>query len=355
MRKRLFHGLVLLVLLLAGFGWVSLDKNITVEVDGQARTVRTFARTVGGVLHHARLRVGPHDLLAPANPVRVKSGARIVLRRGRQLSLLLNGRSRTVWVTALSVEEALAQLSIRADGAYLSASRSGRIPLDGMAVEVRQPARVRVLDGGRASEVTTTAASVSQLFAEIPLRLSATDRVSVPLDRYPAHGSTISITRIRDGKQVETQSVAYAVERRPDKTMWVDTTRVLVYGMAGVRVLTYAVTHTNGKLTSKRLVGNQVTVRPRTKVVLYGTKKRTVDSLNWWALAQCESGNNPRAVSRSGEYRGLYQFRLSTWRSVGGVGDPIDASREEQTLRAKRLYLRSGWRPWPVCGRRLFT
>src|SRR5438046_1405604 len=33
-----------------------------------------------------------------------------------------------------------------------------------------------------------------------------------------------------------------------------------------------------------------------------------LDRLDWKALATCESGNNPRAVSPSGRYRGLFQF-----------------------------------------------
>ena len=77
------------------------------------------------------------------------------------------------------------------------------------------------------------------------------------------------------------------------------------------------------------------------------------DGLNWAALAECESGGNPRAVSANGRYRGLYQFDLSTWRSVGGSGDPIDASSAEQTRRAQRLYAQRGRSPWPVCGRHL--
>ncbi len=76
-------------------------------------------------------------------------------------------------------------------------------------------------------------------------------------------------------------------------------------------------------------------------------------SLNWHALALCESSNDPRAISRTGKYRGLYQFDLATWRSVGGHGDPIDASSVEQTLRAQLLYAARGRQPWPVCGRRL--
>jgi transglycosylase-like protein len=67
-------------------------------------------------------------------------------------------------------------------------------------------------------------------------------------------------------------------------------------------------------------------------------------------VAWCESSNNTRAVSPNGLYRGLFQFDLPTWRSVGGTGDPIDASRGEQELRAVLLLKRRGTSPWPVCG-----
>jgi hypothetical protein len=76
-------------------------------------------------------------------------------------------------------------------------------------------------------------------------------------------------------------------------------------------------------------------------------------SLHWPALAQCESSRNPGAVSSSGRYRGLYQFDLPTWRSVGGAGDPAAASPTEQTLRAQLLYNVRGRAPWPICGRHL--
>ncbi|MEO6203879.1 MAG: transglycosylase family protein, partial [Mycobacteriales bacterium] len=74
---------------------------------------------------------------------------------------------------------------------------------------------------------------------------------------------------------------------------------------------------------------------------------------NWDGLARCESGGNPRAVSSTGKYRGLYQFSIATRRAEGGEGDPIDASPAEQTYRAKTLYTRSGRGQWPVCGKYL--
>lgn len=70
------------------------------------------------------------------------------------------------------------------------------------------------------------------------------------------------------------------------------------------------------------------------------------------AIAQCESGGNPAAVSPSGLYRGKYQFDPGTWSSLGGQGsDPAKASEAEQDRVAGVLYSQQGASPWPVCGR----
>jgi peptidoglycan hydrolase-like protein with peptidoglycan-binding domain len=67
------------------------------------------------------------------------------------------------------------------------------------------------------------------------------------------------------------------------------------------------------------------------------------------AIAQCESGGDPQAVSAGGKYRGKYQFDRATWRALGGTGDPIDASEAEQDSRAAQLLAARGSTPWPNC------
>ena len=68
------------------------------------------------------------------------------------------------------------------------------------------------------------------------------------------------------------------------------------------------------------------------------------------AIAQCESGGNPKSVDASGTYYGKYQFSMQTWAAVGGSGSPAAASEAEQDRRAAMLYAQSGPGQWPVCG-----
>jgi hypothetical protein len=67
------------------------------------------------------------------------------------------------------------------------------------------------------------------------------------------------------------------------------------------------------------------------------------------AIAECESGGNPRAVSPGGQYRGKYQFSQATWEGLGGTGDPAKAPEWKQDRLALRLYRQRGNAPWPNC------
>ena len=79
------------------------------------------------------------------------------------------------------------------------------------------------------------------------------------------------------------------------------------------------------------------------------TKASTSSSPLLAAIAQCESGGDPTAISGGGRYRGKYQFTRSTWRSVGGTGDPAKAPEAEQDRRAEILMKTAGPSQWPAC------
>jgi resuscitation-promoting factor RpfC len=75
------------------------------------------------------------------------------------------------------------------------------------------------------------------------------------------------------------------------------------------------------------------------------------DSVNWDAIAQCESGGNWSTNTGNGHYGGL-QFKPTTWASNGGVGNPAMASRAEQIRVAENVLRTQGIKAWPKCGPR---
>lgn len=84
---------------------------------------------------------------------------------------------------------------------------------------------------------------------------------------------------------------------------------------------------------------------------LLGAQTASADSVNWDAVAQCESGGNWSINTGNGYYGGL-QFSPSTWSAYGGTGMPNNASRSEQIRIAERVLAGQGIGAWPVCGAR---
>ena len=351
---------VLASLGLAATAFATMDKTVRLDVDGQHLVIRTFASDVAGVLRKAGLAVGPHDVVAPDVSAPVQNGSEVVFRHGRQLQLVVDGQPRDVWVTALSVTGALDELGLNDGDAWVSASRGAVIPRTGLSFQVREPQRVAVLVDGRRIVRMTTAPSVRFLLRQLHVRLHRLDHVSAPLVKYPTSGLVITIDRIN--QRVITRSIAVPFRTKHVRTssLYIGESQVTRPGVPGVRLETFRLTWKNHKLLREHLMRTTLRSHPVAEIVSVGTTPRPQyapyhDGLNWAALANCESGGNPRSVSSNGEYRGLYQFTMGAWESVGGSGDPIDASSNEQTYRAQLLYRRSGDSVWPVCGHYLYS
>lgn len=85
--------------------------------------------------------------------------------------------------------------------------------------------------------------------------------------------------------------------------------------------------------------------------MVMSTATANADSVNWDAIAECESGGNWSINSGNGHYGGL-QFKQATWSSNGGVGNPATASRAEQIRVAENVLRTQGIKAWPKCGPR---
>ncbi|MFG1921112.1 ubiquitin-like domain-containing protein [Cryptosporangium sp. NPDC048952] len=348
--------------LLAGGGaWVATDRAVTLRVDGEERTVHTHADDVRGVLASADVKVGERDEVIPAVDAEVRKGDTIEVDRARKLRVTVDGTTREVWVTAPTVDDALNELSMGRRDVKLSASRHSRLPLDGARLDVDTKKQVSVKADGRTTTATTYAGTVQELLAEQGVEVDADDRVTPTAVTQLVAEQHVTVQRIATKTATENLTIKAPVQTRKDSSLTVGTTRVLSQGRSGRAQQVVRYTYTDGKVTTKQVLSKTVVTAAKTTVVAKGTKK-VVSSyvpggtgLNWAALAKCESGGRPGAVSPNGTYHGLYQFSVGTWQRMGGSGLPSQASASEQTMRAQMLYKAAGAGQWPVCGSRLFS
>ncbi|MDQ0372006.1 resuscitation-promoting factor [Cellulomonas humilata] len=350
------------------------QKTVTLDVNGEVEQLSTFAGSVDGLLDDQGVVVGERDVVSQRGSLR--EGTEIVVRHAHQVSVNVDGVETSVWTTALTADEALDSLAARGQSVALVASRSAAGGRPELALDLTLHGPADVVVDGTTLEVTDADASVAQVLGELGITLNALDRVSVV--QGAAGRVQVNVNRVVVQDVTTTLEVPFASTTQQDAARYTDQKRTLTAGVPGARTLVERVTTIDGVESARVAVSDVVTVAPVDEVLSVGTKARPAvvktpsttagastgtpvtaggdaDSLNWAALAKCESGGNPTAVSSTGKYHGLYQFSVSTWQAVGGAGLPSDASAEEQTARAKMLYNRSGAGQWPHCGKYLFS
>lgn len=355
-------GVVALTLTL-GAGTASaltMGKTITVTVDDEQRVIHTFSSTVAGALDSAGLHADAKDALAPTADSKIDDGSRIVLKRGRPLTLTVDGVQREVWVTAATVASALRQLGMRNDGMMVSADRAGRIPLDGMGLDIRIAKPITLSDGGQPPrEINSAALTVGDLLAEQGVPLQDQDRVEPKADMPVLPGMTIEVTRVRTEERTERRPIEPPVEEIEDTSLASGEKVVAEPGVPGEELVTYLVTLTNGEETDREKRDTRELTPAQPRRIRVGPKvtvPEVSDGSVWDRLAKCEAGGNWSADTGNGYYGGL-QFDQGTWKANGGgqyAPYPHEASRSEQITVAEKVRDgRGGYGAWPSCSSQL--
>lgn len=363
-RERAPRGLrwlpqTLAILLLVGgvAGYLAGTTAVRLVDDGAVRTVRTYAATVKGLLHHAGVTLDPHDAVKPAVTSRITPDATVVVERGRPVILTLDGVTKRRWVTTRTVGELVDSLGLRTAKLKASAAPGTAIPREGMRLVVRTEKRLTLTADGKKAALTTYAATPEELLAEQGLTLKGRDEVKPKLDATLAGVTTVKLIRVTVKAKHETVELDPPTKTKKNDDWMEDQEAVVDEGRAGKAEQDVEYIYRDGKYSERKVITSKTLVEPKPRVVRKGTKPYPKDDtgLNWAALAECESGGNPRSVSSGGTYHGLYQFNVQMWQRMGGIGVPSQATPREQTYRAILLYKAAGADQWPHCGPRLFS
>jgi uncharacterized protein YabE (DUF348 family) len=291
----------------------SLQKEVTLVVDGQTVHVSGYVSTVGDVLAKRSVALEGKDTVQPSAETQVKDGETITVTR------------------------------IRAK-------------------------QVTVTHDGTTSSLTTFSSTVAGALNDARVTINVDDRVSPEITDPLADAQTITVKRVVISSAQTTEPIAFTATTVKDATIAKGTQKVTTQGANGVKTSSYQVMTVDGVEESRTLVSqtdtpatSQVTsvgtrtaaIAPATTAapVVTSTSTAGLDLSNaamWDKVAQCESGGNWHINTGNGYYGGL-QFLTSTWLAHGGgqFAPRADlASREQQITVANRIYATSGLSQW---------
>ncbi|GAA3136572.1 uncharacterized protein YabE (DUF348 family) [Kribbella aluminosa] len=353
--------------------YASKSKTVSISVDGQVRKVHTFGSTVADALKDDKVQVGGHDNVAPGLDSKLKDGQEIAVQYGRQLTVNADGTKKAYWTTADSLNQALADLGLRYDGAQLSTSRSAPLGRQGLELTVRTPKTVQIVHLGKTVTIKSLADTVGQALTEAKIRWNAGDRIT-PAAATPLKlgVNTIGYVQVVQKTVTKTEAIAHGTAETKSATLVEGTTKTTAKGTDGAKTVTYLYTYLDGKLSTTKVVGSKLVTKAVDEQVLVGTKPKpatpktttTTDSKPpassggsgaWDRIAACESGGNWASDTGNGYYGGL-QFDHGTWAAYGGTAyasNANGASKAQQIAVAEKVKAANGgYGAWPVCGQK---
>ena len=347
---------------LAVGGFLAATSTVSLTVDGETSTVYTTADTVEQLLERKGLETTERDLVVPGDDASIVDGSEVAVAFARPIDLSVDGESERIWSTALSVDDLLGELGVRA-GAETSVSRSAGIGRDGLTLEVRTPKDVTVTVVGEDTtrqKVTTTAVTASEAVEDAGVTVAKQDAIVGGEDARIEDGDTIRVRQAWTTTTTKKVTVPFATTVKEDSSMYVGEKVVERTGTTGVEKQTIEISYLGTKRQDREVVSRTTTREPVNQIVREGTKKRppapAVSAGPWDALAQCESGGNWAINTGNGYYGGL-QFAHSTWLAYGGgqyASTANLASREQQIAIATKVRdAAGGYGPWPGCAAKL--
>ncbi|WP_418276051.1 ubiquitin-like domain-containing protein [Isoptericola jiangsuensis] len=270
-------------------GVSNAHKTVTLDVDGESRTVSTFSGDVAGLLAEEGVDVTDRDAVTPGPDAELYSDSDVVVRTGREVDVEVDGEEHTVWVTAADAAEALNLLNQRGDDVHLVASRSAEraaLPVDlpsDQPVAVVHDGATDVVDGPEdlaaaldTVDVTLDDDDLVSVTAADDAGVSAEDLADADL---PAGADLPQVAVVVERVEVETvekvKKIAHETTTKKSDERYEDLDpKVRTEGADGERTVVREVTTIDGKEVSNKKISSEVTSEPVTEVLVQGTKER---------------------------------------------------------------------------------
>lgn len=191
------------------------NKVVNLVIDGKVLTLETREALLSDVLAKEQITVQPHDVISLGLSDEIKDGDRVVITRAQQISLTVDGDTKTLYTTEDSLGDAITKLGYSLEG---------------------------------------------------------NDKIFPSLDTAVSSGMEAKIVRITKQKVERTVSLPFRVIKTADPSLYKGDVRVAQAGKPGAIIQHIEKIYQDGELVSMSMIGKEVQTVTKDKVIAVGTK-----------------------------------------------------------------------------------
>ncbi|MDO8471787.1 MAG: G5 domain-containing protein [bacterium] len=177
----------------------------------------------------------------------------------------------------ITLSEMLQQLQVTANAEDIVTAVPDPQLGRGSVIRIYRAQVVLVKDGNKEELVRTWQPTVKQLLEERKIELGEQDKIepgqeSNILTNERTKPVVVTITRVEETDVIDRAKIEYQTVEQNDNTLEKGTTKVSQAGANGIREKTYHLRRENGEEVSRKLIKDEVTKKPVSKIILKGTK-----------------------------------------------------------------------------------
>lgn len=248
-----------------------------VITDGQTETrvdVKT-GETVEKALERAEIQVDGKDDVIPERDTKLtQPDTEILITRCADVTVEEGSNIIELEMTGKTVQDALNQVGITLnEHDYLNHNLKANLK-DGMHISVVRRIEVTITVDGETKSCLTRADDVESFLEEQHIALDKKDRVSPEKTAVLQEGTRITVERVSVKEITVKEPIEFGTEYEYSGAMYSDQSVEKTPGIEGEKEVTYQVTYVDGKEEKRKKISEKVLKEPVAQVVTKGTKKR---------------------------------------------------------------------------------
>lgn len=258
---------------------VGCAQNVKLKIQdlGSARSFETRSgMTVEEVLNQANYPLGKRDKCKPGRDTKITAETKkIVIQRYAKVTLVdLDGKAQAVSLVGGTVQDALDAAGVKLTKRQYVEPEKKTYLQNGMEIHIRKKHTVTVVVDGKRKTVTTRAKTVQELLEKQEIELKRNDTVSPNQSKKITDKvTTVRVRRVKYKKIEQTESIPYETKKKYSSGMKKGKSRISRKGVNGKKKVTYRVKYVDGKKSKRKIIQQCVIRNPVDEVIIYGTKE----------------------------------------------------------------------------------